>query len=1164
MAREYLNMTGRRVLLFITIFLSISFKSVAAVFTVTSNADSGTGTLREALTLAAANGSTEKDYIYFNLPDLSEAGRTITVLIQLPDVSSNLVIDASAQPGVPFVTSDAKVKISTPFSLDANSIFNGSAVNDIEIYALFLNDFSDIGTGHTDLQARNGINILHGSNITIGAAGKGNLITGFYTHTINLDHVNGTTIQANSIGIPIDNNDFRRSGPIDIIDCNNILIGGNLQQGNVLICATNINFPQNSVGNKLDIKSNNFGVLKDGVTTKDADVFAYVRITTDFINEYGQDDLNPSATVTFNFNNNIAGNFGNVFRVNAVKGAVDITNNYFGIARDKSTRLNFPHVTSYEGTAIYIFNSSAQVNIGGNDIDKGNFFAYSMAAVAADKSTNILLRNNEYECLVYRTAYGNDNTDGSIPHISIDKTITGNMITTLSGTSNPLATIDIYSSESCQYTQCSIRRLIKTITADANGKWQTDLSDLGGIFYVSATLNNKTSMFKTYEVDTKNMVTANLRCSSTASISGLNVHQGLTYHWEDENGVFVSNDLVLTTDKPGKYRLILGNGCITSDLFEIKDNRVKIYDYSITKNDASCGQQNGSIKNLFISDPEFKIDKTTWTNASSTVVSNATDADLLPAGTYLLTVTTTDGCNATYGPVVIKNADGLNIDQTNPDVTATNCGQSAGAIKNIKVTGGTGNIKYSWLNSQHQEVATTLDLTDQPAGIYTLKVTDDGPCGPVYSEMTIPEINGITLDENNVIHSPTTCSQNNGSIKGITAPGATHYKWIKIADNSIAGSGPDLPNASAGSYQLIVSNDFGCSKISHIYNIDITPNTVYPVYYANITKSCAGQSSGSITLITDNLVKTMRWVDANGQPAGTDANPHELKPGTYKVYFTDANGCETLYPHDFTVNDIPILQIDGNSIVQTNDQCGLKTGSIKNIQVTGGTPPYTYLWVDVAGNHLSTSSSLTGVGEGTYSLQVHDSGNSTCSPGAGIAFNISNENNTIDAPVLNPLQLCAPGEALLTVNSPAAANKYRLYNSLTDPTYLDEQTNGIFKISANNNSTYYISRVNGQCESDRTAAQITINLSTIDIPNTFTPNGDGKNDYWKINNAQNYPQAIVQVFTRYGQKIFESKGYGVPFDGTYNGKQLPQGVYYYILNLGKSCNLLSGSLTLIR
>src|SRR4051794_2868072 len=99
-------------LLFVSL-CCFSFKAVAAIFVVTSNADSGPGTLREALTLAAANGSTTTDYINFNLPDLSDAGRTITLLSELPYLSSNLVIDGSTQPGNKISPGDAKVIINT-------------------------------------------------------------------------------------------------------------------------------------------------------------------------------------------------------------------------------------------------------------------------------------------------------------------------------------------------------------------------------------------------------------------------------------------------------------------------------------------------------------------------------------------------------------------------------------------------------------------------------------------------------------------------------------------------------------------------------------------------------------------------------------------------------------------------------------------------------------------------------------------------------------------------------------------------------------------------------------------------------------------------------------------------------------------------------------------
>jgi len=84
------------------------------------------------------------------------------------------------------------------------------------------------------------------------------------------------------------------------------------------------------------------------------------------------------------------------------------------------------------------------------------------------------------------------------------------------------------------------------------------------------------------------------------------------------------------------------------------------------------------------------------------------------------------------------------------------------------------------------------------------------------------------------------------------------------------------------------------------------------------------------------------------------------------------------------------------------------------------------------------------------------------------------------------------------------------------------------------------------------------------IPNTFTPNGDGINDTWDIRYINAYSNCTVSVFTRYGQKVYSSLGYAVPWDGTYNGKLLPTGTYYYIIDLKNNLPLLSGWITLIR
>ena len=86
----------------------------------------------------------------------------------------------------------------------------------------------------------------------------------------------------------------------------------------------------------------------------------------------------------------------------------------------------------------------------------------------------------------------------------------------------------------------------------------------------------------------------------------------------------------------------------------------------------------------------------------------------------------------------------------------------------------------------------------------------------------------------------------------------------------------------------------------------------------------------------------------------------------------------------------------------------------------------------------------------------------------------------------------------------------------------------------------------------------------LHVPNTFTPNGDGTNDYWIIRGLDLYPKVQVFVFNRWGEQLFYSQGYGHPWNGFYNGKPLPMGTYYYLIKLnGQNQKPLTGPLTLL-
>lgn len=96
-------------------------------------------------------------------------------------------------------------------------------------------------------------------------------------------------------------------------------------------------------------------------------------------------------------------------------------------------------------------------------------------------------------------------------------------------------------------------------------------------------------------------------------------------------------------------------------------------------------------------------------------------------------------------------------------------------------------------------------------------------------------------------------------------------------------------------------------------------------------------------------------------------------------------------------------------------------------------------------------------------------------------------------------------------------------------------------------------------------AEFKINLLLdIVVPNAFSPNGDGINDVWHIRNISQYPYARVQIFDRFGKIVFEGNKSQFQWDGSYKGRPLPVGVYYYLIDLKNNSPVLKGSVTLIK
>lgn len=84
------------------------------------------------------------------------------------------------------------------------------------------------------------------------------------------------------------------------------------------------------------------------------------------------------------------------------------------------------------------------------------------------------------------------------------------------------------------------------------------------------------------------------------------------------------------------------------------------------------------------------------------------------------------------------------------------------------------------------------------------------------------------------------------------------------------------------------------------------------------------------------------------------------------------------------------------------------------------------------------------------------------------------------------------------------------------------------------------------------------------ISNLFTPNGDGINDNWYVEGILNFPENEVFVYNIYGNQVFTAKAYANDWQGTYNGAELPDGTYYFVIRFDNPSNILKGSLDILR
>jgi gliding motility-associated-like protein len=1121
------------------LFVFICNSAFPATFTVTSNADSGPGTLRQALLDAAANGTTQLDYINFNIPGNTGAGVTIIVQSQLPNVTANVIIDGTTEPGPFLGVSNAKVIITpaTPTQhLDAFTVSNLVGPNDaVEFYGLYIKGFSVPTRGY-------GSAIITGANckLVIGAPGKGNVICGNWYAIAG--YLKNATIQSNFIGVDSDGETGFQNWSLLYAntDYDNLLIGGTAPgEGNVIEGGWDdgIDF-----GSGVSTGSNKTVMVQDNLFGTDYKGTSMIRTVYNAFILLNDPDSKLLVT-------------GNVFSAaqvaisSATAATIIVKGNYFGTDKTQTIPLG----SGYEAIHIVI---NVIATIGGDLPADQNIFTNYNNPIFADNDANMYIRKNSFYCNSY-VSVGNLVSNSYIR-------ITNLTNNSVSGDAAPGALVQLYYADAPNCPNCNPTTWFADVTADANGRWVYNGNTTQNIL-ASATVNNNTFGFQRFLIYPSDVTIADYDCHHPGSITVNENRTGrIQFIWRDNaTGKIVGTGRTINNLPAGVYNLEINEGgtcaMLADGQFTINDLTPHVYPSTFQ---LDCTHPTAFFTAFPSTAPGITVAKYYWEDSSGKLIGSKSDIQGLAAGDYYLYITDSNGCNSAKALFkVLPAIDTPVIDESKATITDAECDFPDGSVTGITFSNGAG-ANYGWSRANGTIFSfLKTDLKNAPPGQYYFFIDYDFNCPEIKSStFTVGSKNGITMNESSEAATSSTCGNSNGAIKGIVVNGATTYQWFD-SNNVLAGTNADLLNVPAGSYYLVASNA-ACSKQSAVYTVTNTPPVNnYQSTFVVSPASC-GLSNGGVSVTFDgtSAPKSYRWTLADGTPLIVNSDITSQPAGTYQLYVTDVNGCESFYK-SYTINSIPPIQIVAGSAQVTNDQCGQGLGSIKNIAATGGVPPYTYSWINAAQQGLGTSVDITGIRKGVYTLQVKDA---TACDVAAQDYTVLSDETAVPAPGVTNLQICSPGDALLRVTNPQAGYGYRLYDTNISTNFKDDEPTGVFKITVTNSESVFISQYLGDCESPRAEVKIMVGLSSLNIPNTFTPNGDGINDFWLINGIDNYPNALVQVFNRYGQKVFDSKGYDHPFDGKSGGSVLPAGVYYYIINLNSKCSLLSGSLTILR
>ena len=756
------------------------------------------------------------------------------------------------------------------------------------------------------------------------------------------------------------------------------------------------------------------------------------------------------------------------------------------------------------------------------------------------------------------------------------------------------ATISVTVAPAFEFTTLSVTTIV-TATCAVDEQIRIDVGTTG---YIAGTMLRYTIQGTDNSIAT---VTTVASPSLTISLPGSKNLKGSGYRIEvinEQTGCSITG--VHKVKDPNTFAIVSSN-----PVRAICHNDFGAITLSVVDTDLSDGDQSAGFTYTITS-----VGSTTPTNTSSSTTGNIVTITSIKGGTYDIEATSNaTGCTiAKHRFIVPSNPDEIRVtdviqkvsvdcdnknaivaltvsggQQTYTVVLTPILGTPGGAVTQTDVPSGAPGVEFAGLNA---------GLLPGTVGTYQITITDALGCTSFTGSSTITidpydsiQVASVTAE----VTSITCVGAKDGKLKVSNVKGGTrpyYYVLVSTVTNAVVqsinknASEYTFEGIESGTYKVVLYDAKNCDAELPTTFVFTDPQPISADIDENNSSffTCSGQNNGSLTI--DNLVggtgtytidivradnnqKIAGHIDVTGTTDTFSNLPPSPKDTYYQLVIKDTNGCVMTKTVTFTVVEFPDINVN---YVEKEGTCEANTNDYKDyLVVKFRSPEVDFSKITYSLNGTATRTTfvrtLGNVGyieefDRTVVSQTIEVHYDTTVPVSGHCT--ANKSFTIDLYV--PLTLTDTTSSATAINTVQVEANGGTVTNLKGYTYyyngVDRGDSTTYKI--NHNDPERIApdgtriKIVSVMVKDANGCTATLTLEVpyhdIEVPNFFTPDGDGENDVWKPRYLDNNVNARIYIFDRYGRRL-ANLAPGEGWDGQYDGRLMPSGDYWYIIEI---------------